>query len=151
MPDERETVRIDVEHTEATSQHRPQLSRRRKQRSGTLSLRTGQDEQKRSHRRVLNDDGLPPAGLRFRQKDRDTAANRVYLPPRVMDICRCDARNLTDTQSAVVRDHHSNANRDFSGQTSQRSTGPDQVPRERSCRLRGLQLSPPAQAAARKR
>ena len=67
--------------------------------------------------------------------------SQPYLPPRVMDICRCDARNLTDTQPAVVRDHHSNANRDFSGQTSQRSTGPDQVPRESSCRLRGLQLS----------
>ena len=113
MPDKSEAVRVYVEHVEATGQNRAQLGRRREKHRSTLSLRTGQDEQKRCYRGILNGDRLPPTCLSFRQKHGDAAADRVDLPSRVMNVCRRDPRYFTDTQPAIVRDQHSHTNRDF--------------------------------------
>ena len=66
MPDKSEGMRAYVEHVEATTQNGSQFGRRREKRRSTLSLRTGQDEQKRSYRGILNGDRLPPTCLSFR-------------------------------------------------------------------------------------
>ena len=103
MPGKSEAVCVHVEHVEATGQNRAQLGRRREKHRSTLSLRTGQDEQKRCYRGILHDDRLPPTCLSFRQKHGDAAADRVDLPSRVMNVCRRDPRDFTDTQPTIVR------------------------------------------------
>ena len=65
MPYESEAVRVDVEYTEAPGEYGAQFCRRRKQLCRALSLRTGQNVQKCSNRRVHF---LPPTGFRFRQE-----------------------------------------------------------------------------------
>ena len=66
MPDKSEAVRVDVQRVEAARQYRAQLIRGWKQPRLALSLVTCQDEQKRSDRRLLHDDRLPPPCLRLR-------------------------------------------------------------------------------------
>ena len=66
MPDKSEAVRVDVQRVEAARQYRAQLIRGWKQPRLALSLVTCQDEQKRSDRRLLHDDRMPPPCLRLR-------------------------------------------------------------------------------------